>query len=80
MGRRLTVVRTPDGQRVTRPDDWVAPSRSAMAEWVEAWREGMREARRTARAAARNAARRLWVDRDRRQLEAAGFWEAVCSG
>ena len=80
MARRLNRVVTPDGQRVTRPDDWTAPSRAAMAEWCEAWREGQREARRVARAAARNAARRLWLDRDRRQLEASGFWGAVCSG
>jgi hypothetical protein len=77
MPHRLTRVTTPDGRTVTRPDAWTVPSRSAMAEWREAWEEGQREARRVARVAARNAARRLWIDRDCRELTAAGFWGAV---
>ena len=77
MTHRLTRVTTPDGRTVTRPDDWAAPSRSAMAEWREAWAEGVAQARRAARGHARNAARRLWMDRDWRELSAAGFWGAV---
>jgi hypothetical protein len=77
MPHQLTRVRTEDGRTVTRPDDWTATSRSAMAEWREAWAEGVAQARRAARGHARNAARRLWMDRDWRELSAAGFWGAV---
>jgi hypothetical protein len=76
--RRHTLGRVlaPDGRTVTRPDPMEARG-AVFAEWRAAWEEGQREARRVARVAARNAARRLWMDRDCRELTAAGFWGAV---
>ena len=76
MPHQLTRVRTDDGRAVTRPDAMEARG-AILADWCEAWQEGQREARRVARNAARNAARRLWMDRDCRELSAAGFWGAV---